>query len=75
MHEDKYESKTAALHSAPCYTERQKLVLKWLIYMKNYKKISNMSFYIYVRSSQKCHEYFVGNHKTSIFCLLSMVIN
>ena len=49
MHEGKYESKTAASHGTPCYTERQKPVLKWLIYMKNYKKISNMSLYIYVR--------------------------
>ena len=42
MHEGKYESKTAASHGTPCYTERQN-------YMKNYKKISNMSLYIYVR--------------------------
>ena len=49
MNEGNYESKTAALHSAPCYSEQQKLTLKWLRYLENYKKVSKISFYIYVR--------------------------
>ena len=49
MRKNKFEGKTAALHSAPCHTEPlRKFAFKWWRYLKNLQKISIISFIINV---------------------------